>query len=157
FRSGRCTTAFIQQSSNCDHSWRLLTKARPTRQRSKMKCETVQELLSRYLTDELPSGQKASVKEHLSDCVACREALAFHRSLQSQLDVALQEPLSLHQRMMEKAGASKPTLMTRLLGDTLMKRILISSTAVTALVAATVLIAPRAAMASTPKETFNKM
>ena len=122
-----------------------------------MKCETVQELLSRYLTDELPSGQTASVKDHLSDCVACRKALAFHRSLSGQMDAVVETPASLQMRVMLGTTVAKPTLMTRLFGDTPMKRILVSSTAVTALVAAIVLFAPRTASASTPKETFNKM
>lgn len=125
-----------------------------------MKCEAVQEMLSRYLTDELPSAQKATVADHLSDCAACRDALAFHRSLETRMDSIGQSPMGMQSRVWSQVDrpVKRSAWLTRVLGDPTMKKILISSTAVTALIAATVLMAPQVAGASsTPVETFNKM
>jgi hypothetical protein len=123
-----------------------------------MKCEAVQESISRYLTDELPGAVSASVKDHLADCASCRDALAFHRSLQSRMDAPMQAPRSLEQGVAKKSAATAPTAwLTRILGDPTMKKILISSTAVTALLAAVLVLTPSNANASTPVEKFNKM
>jgi len=122
-----------------------------------MKCEAIEELLSRYLTDELSVEQKGHVQEHLKECVSCREALAFHRSLSSQMDAVVAVPSRLQDRMAEKVAAPRPAWLTRIFGDPTMKKILISSTAVTAMLAAAIIMTPRAASASTPTETFNKM
>jgi hypothetical protein len=122
-----------------------------------MKCEAIQELLSRYLTDELSVEQKGHVQEHLKECVSCREALAFHRSLTYQMDAVVAVPPRLQDRVAEKIVAPRAAWLTRILGDPTMKKILISSTAATALVAAFLVMAPRSASASTPLEKFNKM
>ena len=97
-----------------------------------MKCETVQELLSRYLSGELNDLQRASVGEHVADCASCRESLAFHRSLSSQMAVSGAPSAALYDRVSREVSIPRPGLLTRIFGDPTMKKILISSTAVTA-------------------------
>jgi hypothetical protein len=124
-----------------------------------MKCEAVQALLSRYRREELKPKQHAEVAAHLSECTDCREALAFERSLETRLDAVGQASQSLQQRVFTQIATplSRPALLARVLGDPTMKKILISSTAVTALVAGALLLAPRTASASTPVETLKSM
>jgi hypothetical protein len=124
-----------------------------------MKCEAAQALIARYLRDELTPQQHAVVADHVSDCAECREALAFHRSVESRLDAMHQPPSRLQSRVNEKIAAieSRPAWLTRVFGDPTMKKILISSTAATALLAAFLVMAPRSANASTPLEKFNSM
>lgn len=124
-----------------------------------MKCEDVQTLLSRYLREELKPKQHAEVAAHVAECPECREALAFHRSLESRLDAVVQPPPSMRSRVFTQIATppTRPALLDRILGDPTMKKILISSAAVTALVAGALLLAPRAANASTPVETLKSM
>jgi hypothetical protein len=124
-----------------------------------MKCEDVQALMARYLREELAPKARTRVAEHLSDCADCREELAFHRSLESRLDNAVQPPETLRTRVFERieSPSARPALLARLLGDPTMKKILISSTAVTAFVAMALLLTPRTANASTPAEKLNSM
>jgi hypothetical protein len=121
-----------------------------------MKCDSVQALLARYLREELTPKARASVKDHLSDCGDCREALAFHRSLEAQMDSEVQVPLDLRARVLNGHVATGNWLI-RALGDKTMKRILISSTTLaTIAVGALLIMAPRA-QATGPLESFNMM
>jgi hypothetical protein len=122
-----------------------------------MKCEKVQEMLSRYLTDEVAASVKTAMAEHLSDCANCREALAFHRSLTAEMSASTSAPTGLYGRVHERVAAPRPGLLTRLFGDPTMKKILISSTVATALLAAALIMTPRSASANNPVEKFNKM
>lgn len=124
-----------------------------------MKCEDVQALVARYLRQELTLKARTEVGEHLSDCADCRETVAFHRTLESSLDNLVLPPERLRTRVFERieSPSVRPALPARLLGDPTMKKILISSTAITAFVAAALLLTPRTASASTPAEKLNSM
>lgn len=118
-----------------------------------MNCDVVESLLARYLSGELPARQKESVADHLADCPPCREALAFHRDLESRLEG---QPL-LPERLRERISTPRPALLARLLGDSTMKKIVLTSTLATALVASALFLTPRNATASTPEEIFKSM
>jgi len=120
-----------------------------------MRCEDIQQALSRYLTDELSLSRKDAISKHLEECADCREALMFHRSLAARLDGSVHVPSSLEKKVL--GADTHTTWMTRVFGDPTMKRIAISTTAVTALVLATALFVPRSANASTPVESLKKL
>lgn len=124
-----------------------------------MNCETVQDLLARYASGELSPKQSADIKGHLDDCADCREALLFHRHLDGRLGGVPVPPDILREmvlRTIETAPRRRP-LLTRLFGDPLMKRIMISTTAVTVCAAAALVVLPRTADATTPAATLKAM
>ena len=56
-----------------------------------MKCKEARRVLSRYLDDELPSTQVASIEEHLAQCPECRAEHATQQRLWTLLGRA--EPM----------------------------------------------------------------
>lgn len=50
-----------------------------------MKCETIEELLSPYLDDELSPGEKNEVERHLKTCKSCSDLLCFLRETKESL------------------------------------------------------------------------
>jgi hypothetical protein len=123
-----------------------------------MKCESVQTLLARFVTGELRPRFLGDIESHLSECARCRETLAFHRALESQFDCVVEPPLHLYSRASALTAApARLALLTRVLGDSTMKKILVSSALVTVLATSMLFLGPRNASASTPQETFRSM
>ncbi len=124
-----------------------------------MKCEKIQSLIARYLRDELSGKQRATVTNHLNECVDCRQALAFHRYLDSNLNSDMEAPGELRDRLENRLRSTGGRLhpLARFFGDPTMKRILISSTALTAIVAAALVLTPGSANASTPAGALKLM
>jgi len=50
-----------------------------------MSCETIEELLSPYLDDELSPEEKKTVEDHLESCPSCSELLSFMRDTRASL------------------------------------------------------------------------
>lgn len=121
-----------------------------------MKCNHAQNLLTRYLRDELDPGQKAEVRDHVSDCASCREWVAFHRYLECRLDCEVTLPEGLREEISQRMKSSV-SRMTLGFGDTRMKKIALSSTTLIAIAVGATLLVPRYANAASPLETFRKM
>lgn len=49
--------------------------------RSPVVCDQVQNLLARYLADDLPPGDRTVVSEHLRACATCREEATVSEEL----------------------------------------------------------------------------
>ena len=122
-----------------------------------MKCEVVEQALARYLSGEISPSEKRAISDHLEECTSCRAALAFHRKLEHGMAGSIAAPSSLEDRVFRGASSPRPSWIIRVLGDPTMKKIALSTTAVTALVAGVALLVPRSAGASTPVETLSKM
>jgi len=124
-----------------------------------MKCETVQPLIARYLRGEVPSQQREEISRHLMDCANCREEILFHRSIESRMDGPIEVPSNLRHRISERLESqpSQPSILARFLGEPTMKKILISSSALTAAIIGAVLLAPGTAQATTPLNAFKAM
>lgn len=119
-----------------------------------MKCNDVQTLL----TNGQGYSQSAEVQDHVADCPDCREFLIFQRSLEARLDGGMAVPTSLYQKAMNRVDeqAGRP-LFARMLGNNTMKKILISSTALTAILVAGFLSLSGRASASSAIEEYNSM
>ena len=50
-----------------------------------MTCETVQELISSLVDDQLPAAQRALVQQHSRTCLACAEARAWLQETKAML------------------------------------------------------------------------
>jgi putative zinc finger protein len=124
-----------------------------------MKCEAVQSLIARNERGELSQKQQIEVTDHLKDCVPCREWAAFSGLIDSRMDGPMQTPAGLHARVCQGIATTpdRRNLVTRLFGDPTMKKLLISTSAITAIAAGTLLLVPVLATASTPAATFKAM
>lgn len=124
-----------------------------------MNCEKVQSLLARDLRGEAKPDQASAIRGHLAECAACREWLAFHRSLDTQLDVPVALPQGLEAKtvalVLEPAG--RGAWFTRVLGNTTMKKLAISTSTLAILAIGAMTLIPRPANASTPIESFKKV
>ncbi len=81
-----------------------------------MKCASARELIESYLDDELDSGLRAEIQDHLTSCSSCSETHARFRELQR--DIRTQAPYydcpaSLEQRIQNAlAQAAKSDIST---------------------------------------------
>ncbi|HEQ60754.1 MAG TPA: zf-HC2 domain-containing protein [Firmicutes bacterium] len=55
-------------------------------------CSKVQQILVEFLYDELPEDRAAPLREHLSECAACREEFEWSRRTLHTLDAVTREP-----------------------------------------------------------------
>jgi hypothetical protein len=114
-------------------------------------CNDYQTWLDRYLRDELDETRRRELRAHLTGCGFCRDALEYHRSLDSQMEAPAQAPGSLRSRIGAKvASASKRPWLERLSGDPTMKRTLISTLGALGALIAVVSLFPGSARASVP-------
>lgn len=72
-----------------------------------MQCQYAQDLFSDYITGDLDRALAVTVKNHLSDCDACREELAGVRRLWTSLDAmpVVEPPVDLHAAVMKQLDA----------------------------------------------------
>jgi hypothetical protein len=122
-------------------------------------CNRNQRLLDRYLRNELSPTLRSSIEEHLGLCESCREALGFRRALDSRLDLAVEPPSGLRARFETMATAPIPrrSWLVQTLGDPTMRKILVSTTLTTAVVAGAILLAPSQAHGATAHEKLASM
>lgn len=124
-----------------------------------MRCDDVQSRLSRFTNGELSEAKMRAVRDHLAECAECRESLQFMRSVDAELEGDVPLPRGLEARVFADIGSveTRRGWLERIFGDTTMKKILVSSTVLGALVVGALFMAPRHASAETPLETFNAM
>lgn len=119
-----------------------------------MKCNDVQTIL----TNSQSQSQSAEVQDHVADCPDCREFLIFQRSLEARLDGGMDVPAGLYQKTMNRIDELPGrSLLVRMLGNNTMKKILISSTALTAVLVAGFMSLSGRASASSAIEEYNSM
>lgn len=119
-----------------------------------MKCNDVQTIL----TNGQSQSQSAEVHDHVADCPDCREFLIFQRSLETRMDGSMDVPAGLYQKTMNRIDElPRRSLLVRMLGNNTMKKILISSTALTAVLVAGFLSLSGRASASSAIEEYNSM
>ena len=123
------------------------------------KCKQVQRQLDRYLRTELSEATQKSVVVHLAACEVCREVLEFHRMLDAKLGGNPAVPDALRMRTEACLGnpAGRRSWLAQALGEPIMKKILLSSTALAVVLITGVILAPSLAQGSTPHEKFVKM
>lgn len=124
-----------------------------------MKCNEIQKLIAIDLSGELKPGQRSLMQDHLSECAACREWLAFHRSLENHMNEPVSVPIGMETRVAQMLASSPAQVpwLTRVLGNQTMKKLALSTSTVAVLAAGAFFLLPRNAAASTPLESFNKM
>lgn len=122
-------------------------------------CEVIQSLFSRYLRDELTLAQREELELHTAVCESCRGALEFERLLDARLSAPADVPDSLIVKAKARvvAGLRPPSWYEQILGRTLMRRMLVSGTALAALFVVTLTLFPTGARATTPREAFRQM
>jgi len=125
-------------------------------------CKVVQSLLARLLRGELAQARREEVEAHLAACPACRKALDFERSLDADLAQSIRAPAGLlaaaRARVVHECGHNVGlSWADRILGRTLMRKMLVSGTALAVLFAVVFAILPGGARAATARETFRQM
>ncbi len=123
------------------------------------KCEPIQRLLDRYLRNELNPDDRGSVEAHVAECAGCRDALAYHRSLDARLAGMAEAPEGLRLRIEAALTTPAPrrSWLTQVFGDPTMKKILISSTAVATVLVGGFMLTPRQAQGATASEALKTM
>lgn len=136
--------------------------SRLVRERSNMKlrCKDAEILICRYLAHELAPKEAKELDEHMQECVGCRRTLSFHKDIQSRIAGTPKLPPGLAaraQELLEDTVPASVSLWSRLLqGNTTMKRLTISTTALAVLLAGAMIL-PNKAAASSPLKVFKAM
>ena len=73
-----------------------------------MRCDTSQERFEAYLDGELPPAEAGSLKRHLAECPACRQALAEREVLRGRVreELDLAAPADLRAAILRDAARS---------------------------------------------------
>jgi len=128
----------------------------------KKKCLLIQSKIDRFLRGELSQTRRQKIAIHLGECDACSKYLEFCRKLDATADSSVEVPESLTQRVhaLQSDRAAVNRTQRRLkfhLGDPLMKKIVVSSAALSAICVGIALFAPSRAPAASPQAAFLAM
>ena len=123
------------------------------------KCKQVQRQLDRFLRSELTLSIRKEIEDHLTTCRKCGEVLAFHQALDTNLNGKAGMPDDLRMRTEELLAtpSRRRSWLTQAFGEPIMKKILLSSTAVAAALIAGIVLVPSLAQGATPREKFVMM
>lgn len=126
----------------------------------KLRCKDAEILICRYLAQELAPREAKELDEHMQECVGCRQTLSFHKDIQTRIAGTPKMPPGLAARakeLFEDTVPARVSLWSRLLqGNTTMKRLTISTTALAVLIAGAMIL-PNKAAASSPMKMFKDM
>lgn len=126
------------------------------------KCLSIQSKIDRFLRGELSQNARHRVALHLGECENCAQALEFRRKLDARLEAPIEVTEAVTQRVLDLANnrglapSRRPTVKT-LLGDPIMKRIVLSSAAVSVICIGVALFVPSKAPAASPQAAFLAM
>lgn len=126
----------------------------------KLRCKDAEILICRYLAQELAPKEAKELDEHMQECVGCRQTLSFHKDIQTRIAGTPKLPPGLAARakeLFEDTVPARVSLWSRLLqGNTTMKRLTISTTALAVLLSGAMIL-PNKAAASSPPKMFKDM